>query len=167
MKVVNTKNVQIIMTENYKKLFKKNYRTNTKIASEVRQQVLNELILPTIEKGLSPVKGERMFQKYKDKNKYPRDLKPSNKPNLKLTGQMLKDYKVYPLDNEFGISMGIHKTASARSLLLAGVHNEGKNKHIPIRRFIPTKGDVYISRIDRAIRNIFAKIISMVIKSNQ
>lgn len=133
------------------------------------QKVIHSEILGVIDKGLSPVKGYRNFAKYKNPKKYPADLKQSNKPNLRLTGEMLSNYKAKAqVRNELSATLGIHDDASERSLLLAGVHNKG-TEHIAMRRFVPDQkaGETYTAKINAAIRRAFEYVLSRAIKSGR
>jgi hypothetical protein len=133
------------------------------------QNVIHSEILGVIDKGLSPVKGYRNFAKYKNPKRYPADRKPSNKPNLRLTGEMLANYKAKAqVRNELSATMGIHQDASERSQLLTKVHNDG-TKHIAMRRFIPKQsaGETYTAKINAAIRRAFEYVLSRAIKSGR
>jgi len=133
-------------------------------------KVIQADILPLIDKGLSPVAGQRTFTKYKNPKKYPGDLKPSNKPNLKLTGEMLSHYKAksYNFDGLSG-SMGIHRDASQRAKMLAGVHNSGDNKNVPMRPFIPKQGsgETYTAKITNSIRKAFRYVLGRALNNNK
>jgi hypothetical protein len=136
--------------------------------------VIKAEVLPLIGKGLSPVKGQRTFTKYKDPKKYPGDFnkgnKQSNKPNLYLTGEMLSNYKAKAY-NQGGLSgsMGIHRDASQRSKLLAGVHNNGENKNVPMRPFIPKQdqGESYTAKITSSIRKAFKYVLGRALNNNK
>lgn len=141
------------------------------------QKVIHSEILGVIDKGLSPVKGYRNFAKYKNPKKYPlgnqkaMDAKQfgANKPNLRLTGEMLANYKAKAqVRNELSATMGIHQDASERSQILTKVHNDG-TKHIAMRRFIPKQsaGETYTAKINAAIRRAFEYVLSRAIKSGR
>lgn len=140
---------------------------NDRLRDEL-QQVIDKNILPTIDRGLSPVKGWRMFRKYKDKDRYPGDLKQSNKPNLFLSGDMLSWYdatRVPGPGREF--YMGINPSAPREILVRAKANNEGTEGTgggIAARRFVPIDGESFTSEIVLAIRAAFAKVISEVLK---
>lgn len=137
------------------------------MASEM-QKIINSEIKPTIAKGISPVKGMRNFPKYKDKNKYPGDKKQSNKPNLNLTGEMLKEYKAKAHADH--VSVGIHSDASEFVQTKAKANNFGtKTKDgreaIPARPFVPVKQQFFNAKINIAIRDAFARVLWKVTKS--
>lgn len=125
--------------------------------------VIEQTILPTIDKGLSPVAGERMFAKYKNPKQYPGDRKQSNKPNLTLTGEMLSWYEAKSSPNEPNTAtMGIHKDAPDKVKMLADVHNNGTRSDIAMRPFIPKekKGERFTAKIERGIRAAFSYVLS-------
>jgi hypothetical protein len=93
--------------------------------ADLTQQIINNKILRLIDKGLSPVEGQRMFQKYKNPEKYPGDLKSQNKPNLALTGSMLSNYDARPTGQEMTISLGIHRDTNELDRIKAKANNEG------------------------------------------
>lgn len=136
------------------------------------QEVVDKQILPLIDKGLSPVQGARTLAKYADKKKYPGKKKQSNKPNLKLTGEMLSQYKAkgYGRGGSLSGTMGIHSDASQRARLLAGVHNYGvQSKNIAMRPFIPknSQGETFNAKITNAIRKAFRYVLGRALKNNK
>lgn len=80
------------------------------LAEDIRYTI-ESMIKPTIQKGISPVKGERTFAPYKDPKKYPGDKKASNRPNLTLSGEMLKHYEAKEDRSDFAVTIGIHSDA--------------------------------------------------------
>lgn len=139
-------------------------------------KVIQADILPLIDKGLSPVAQQRTFTKYKNPKKYPGDSKPSNKPNLRSAGKyadtehMLDHYKAkaYSTGGLSG-SMGIHRDASQRAKMLAGVHNSGDNKNVPMRPFIPKQasGESYTAKITNSIRKAFRYVLGRALNNNK
>lgn len=174
--IFNSKNVNITFLNRFSNLFQSS--SARELQNELNT-IIQTQILPTIDKGLSPVKGQRAFKKYKDPKKYPGDLKPSNKPNLNLTGKMLSDYKAYAQtrNNKLEASMGVHtnatfrsqKLAKFRSQMLAKVHNTGSNKYVPERPFIPrqSKAEDFNAKITASIRRAFATIIKRALKQGR
>lgn len=155
--------------------------------SDLSESVVNNLILRKIDKGLSPVNGVRAFQKYKDPKKYPGDQKPSNKPNLTLSGSMLSHYEARPGKEPMSLKIGIHADAPAKELVKARANNEGTQgkalnhipktalsrkaqgqakavtSGIPARPFVPKKDQTYTRDIILEIRKLFAYCLKQAI----
>lgn len=93
--------------------------------ADLTQRIIEDKIKKLIDKGLSPVAGERMFQKYKDPKKYPGDLKSPNKPNLRLSGDMLSNYQARATNDPMTITLGIHSDAPELERIKAKANNEG------------------------------------------
>lgn len=93
--------------------------------ADLTQKIVDGSIKRLIDKGLSPVAGQRMFQKYKNPEKYPGDLKSPNKPNLRLTGSLLSNYTARASTDALEITMGIHSDAPELDLIKAKANNEG------------------------------------------
>jgi hypothetical protein len=130
---------------------------------------VNQKILPTIDKGVSPVKGKRSFAKYKDKDKYPARKKQSNKPNLTLTGEMLSWYETKIDNKDFAVTVGIHSDApqdvkDKANANQFGTTNSKGEVAIAARPFVPRQGEVYNAQIMVAIRKAFATVISNAFK---
>jgi hypothetical protein len=66
-----------------------------------------------------------MYQKYKNPEKYPGDLKSSNKPNLRLSGSMLSNYQAKATGDQMAISLGIHQDVNEEDRIKAKANNEG------------------------------------------
>ncbi len=137
----------------------------------VNQEVVEDQIKTSIARGLSPVKGQGRFEKYKDKDKYPGKKKGSRPVNLFLSGDMLSWYKAELV--RLGVSIGIVKSAPKDIKVRARANNEGvvydgDNEDIehpfaiPPRRFIPLTGEEYNVTIMRKIKNIFADQIQKI-----
>ncbi len=132
--IFKSQQLTITLTERFKDIVKS--ASARELENEMRAIVHTE-ILPLIDKGLSPVKGFRNFQKYKNPKKYPGDSKPSNKPNLRSAGKfegqdhMLSHYKA-KTSSVGGLSttVGIHRDAPERAKMLAGVHNNGTQGNV-------------------------------------
>lgn len=128
------------------------------------QYEIDQKVLPTIDKGISPVKSKRSFAKYKDKNKYPAKKKQSNKPNLTLTGEMLSWYEAKIDREEFAITVGIHKDAPKEVMTKAvanqfGTTNSSGDVAIAARPFVPRRNETFNANITVAIRKAFATVI--------
>lgn len=170
MKKFISKYVEAEWRYNLKRQIQENFK-NERWANGVKRGVLPQ-ILGLIDRGISPVKGRRMFPKYKDPDKYPGGLKPSNKPNLKLENKMLKHYDVRPHQEMLTITLGIHADAPEEERIKAIANNEGtKNSKgevaIAARRFIPLKNESYSTSIMLEIRKIFATILSRAINKRR
>lgn len=155
-----TKWGEVTITQNFPDVFKK--VDGQKLERELNF-ILTREVLPTIDKGLSPVSKQRAFAKYKDPKKYPGKLKQNNKPNLTLTGEMLSYYEARVDKNDpLNATMGIHSDAPERDKMLANVHGKGTRKDIPRRAFIPDqkKGETFTAKITAAIRRAFGFVIS-------
>jgi hypothetical protein len=185
VKKYSGKNISVEWKFDLKQTLRDNF-SNKKWA-DLSRYVIDQMILTKIDKGLSPVQGERTFQKYKNPKKYPGHLKQNNKPNLKLTGQMLSHYDVKDSKNPMEISFGIHNTAPEKEQIKAKANNEGtqgtlvdelsksKNrklnaqvkaatKGIPSRPFVPRKGQSFTRDIILEVRKHFATILDIAIK---
>ena len=156
--------------------------------ADLSKYVVEQVILPKIERGVSPVNGERMFQKYKDPKSYPGNRKQNNKPNLALTGTMLSYYDAMPGESQMEIYLGMPDSTPKEEMVKAKANNSGtqsavvnaitsrsKNrklntkikaasKGIPARPFIPKKGQTYTRDIILAIRKYFAYCLDQAIK---
>ena len=133
------------------------------------QRVIETEIKPSIAKGISPVKGQRNFAKYKDPKKYPGDRKQSNKPNLKLSGDMLKEY-VARSSKQGEVTIGIPSDAPDDIKIRAnanqkGTMTKGGEVAIAARPFMIKDGEEFNSKISIAIRKAFVSVITKALKS--
>ena len=171
--IFKSQQLTITLTERFKDIVKS--ASARELENEMRAIVHTE-ILPLIDKGLSPVKGFRNFQKYKNPKKYPGDSKPSNKPNLRSAGKfegqdhMLSHYKA-KTSSVGGLSttVGIHRDAPERAKMLAGVHNAGTNPNVPVRRFVPmqSEAETFTAKINSAVRKAFRYVIGRALKQGK
>lgn len=138
-----------------------------RIARELQSPAVNrrvgELVVDEmrdgLSKGLSPVRGVRRFAPYKDREKYPADRKPARPVNLYLSGEMLAALE--PFIRGSRLYVGIRDTEQA---VKAKAHQEG-TKNMVARRFMPTAdGEEFNVTITRKIRNLYAEILSAIIK---
>lgn len=139
------------------------------MAAEVKK-VIESDVKPTIARGISPVRGERNFAKYKDKEKYPGDLKQSNKPNLNLTGAMLREYDARPAGKPLSVTMGVHRDApeDIRARAIGnnfGTKSKGGGEGIPARPMVPGEGQEWTSKISVALRDALATVVMKAFKS--
>ncbi len=130
---------------------------------DVVQSTIIPMIKDSIAKGLSPVEGKRMFDKYKDPKKYPAKMKQSNKPNLFLSGDMLAEYKSWASKDPMGVFVGIHDSTDEEIKIRALANNNG-TEHIPARRFIPWAGENFIRKITLETKKIFAEALGQALK---
>ena len=181
-KTFKTKNIEVTWNYDFKKEVQDNF-SNRQLTDLINRIVI-ENVKPKIDKGISPVHGVRNFEKYKDPKKYPGDIKPSNKPNLKLTGEMLYNYVAHEGKEIMSATVGIHKqdaspevmirakannfgTQSSKSKAAKAVAKNTKDKQlktaakslikgIPARPFVPQKGESFTRDIILEIRKAFA-----------
>lgn len=116
-----------------------------------------------ISQGLSPVRGEKRFEKYKNKEKYPGKKKPATPVNLELTGDMLKGYG-YRRGKNNAVEIGMVSPTGNRDKV-ARYHNEGTPK-MAARPITPQKGQEYAVSIMQAIRDIFDTRLSKMIRQS-
>lgn len=105
----------------------------------------------------SPVEGYGKFtaltsEQYKKKKKAEVG---TTKPNLELSGEMLDEVQFE--DTKEGIKIGVFGDAALRA---DGHNNLSGRSKLPTRRFIPDKGEVYNSRINREVERIISDAIS-------
>ena len=186
MKKYTDKNISVTWAFDLSKTLRDNF-SNKQWAS-LTQYVVDQMILTKIDKGLSPVNGERMFQKYKNPKQYPGALKQNNKPNLALTGNMLSYYNAREGKEPMEVIVGIPKDAPQKEITKAIANNQGtqsllankvtsntKNrklksqvkastKGIPARPFIPLKGQSFTRDIILEVRKYFAYCLDIAIK---
>ena len=94
------------------------------------------------------------------RNKYP--SKTITPVNLYLSGEFLNSltHRALKAGSEIG-----HIKANARTRNLFETHNEGLNKNVPQRRYLPTKrGEKFVVSIMRLIKNLYAANIKAILK---
>ena len=136
------------------------------VRSESSNKRVGELIVTEMRKsmgaGLSPVRGEGRFVGYKDRKKYPGDLKAARPVNLHLTGDMWNALTYWSVSGRLVICFQDRDEAKK-----AQSHNQG-TRHIPRRHFMPTEnGEELNVTITRAVRNLYAEILSDIIRKNR
>lgn len=124
--------------------------TDDKLASDFRE-VVNDKIKGMISRGISPVEGKGNFPKYKNPKKYPGDLKPSNKPNLYLEGDLMGALTAWLRGDR--IYVGIEDSEQEGK---ADANNRGL-RGIPARRFIPLRGERFAQTVMLAFRQAVKK----------
>lgn len=130
--------------------------------TEAVHKLIGELITDqmraSLEAGISPVKGVRRFEKYKNPKKYPGKLKSKLPVNLKLEGDMYNALTYW--SSRGRLVIGFKDKDEAEK---AKAHNEGIG--VPQRRFMPTDdGEELNVSITRAVRNLYAEIVSGIIR---
>ena len=139
--------------------------------------VIDKEILPALEKGLSPVAGQRVLQRYSEgyKNairsgRYSEYSKNPSPATLKLSGDMLGFYQAHVDQVKPNTAtMGIHKKDADKEILeIVGYHQKGTDK-MPARPFIPDedKNQRFTAKIERAIRAAFSFVISKALDDNK
>lgn len=118
-----------------------------------------------ISRGISPVRGERKFKQYKDKEKYPGipNRGPNRYPqksatpvNLNLSGEML-DQALGHRANNNSVRVGDVRDSGDVSIRFR-VHNTGERSDIPRRKFVPyERGDRFLVSIEEKIRGVIEK----------
>lgn len=149
-----------------------NLRSINKSAhGDIAKSVVDEM-KRMILSGISPVKGVRRFVQYaavrnknqKDypfsvKNKFPQ--KSKTPVNLTLSGQFLDtlSYKA----NDKGSTIG-HIDPSRRTRDLFESHNDGLNKRVPQRKYLPNiRGEEYSVSIMRLIKKLYSDTIKKIL----
>lgn len=118
-----------------------------------------------IAEGQSPVRGHGRFERYKDRHKYPGDLKPHRPVNLNLTGEMLEGL-TFRQKSSSVLEVGFIKGSSERKKI-AEYHTSG-TEHMAMRRVIPQEGEEWAVKIMRKLRDLYSKRLTQLIrKSNQ
>ena len=172
--IFKSQSLQIDAIQRFSQLIK---TASTRELENELTAIIHSEILPLIDKGLSPVKKARNFKRYsqgyRDAIKRTKGLgknKQQSPVNLRLSGEMLAEYKAKAKqEKSLTATMGIHSDASPRSKLLAGVHNNGENKFVPMRPFIPKQkeGETYTAKINAAIRRAFGYVLGRAINKGR
>lgn len=123
-----------------------------------------EEALENISQGLSPVRGYGRFEAYKDRKKYPGDLKPARPVNLWLSGAMLKAYWYRLGRQKDSIEVGMVR-GSASDIEKAQHHQDG-TEHMAQRKIVPGEGEEWSVSIMRAIREVYSKRLSDLIRQS-
>jgi phage gpG-like protein len=124
------------------------------LGRELGPAVIKEL-KDFVSKGVSPIEGERRFERYKDPTTYPGGEKNRVPVNLKLTGEMLNSITWKPIEGGVLIEAKDPK---------AIYHHTG-TANMAARPFIPMMpGQTFNQSITRTIRAIYNKAISAIIK---
>lgn len=115
-----------------------------------------------LERGISPVRGNRNFERYSQsyqnaiRKGWLEKSKKVRPVNLYLSGDMLREFK-HRIRSDRRLEIGIWDPKMAKRAIY---HNNG-TKHIPRRRFIPVDRDEKLAvTIDRALFNAIQDIIN-------
>lgn len=120
-------------------------------------KTVTEEALEMISEGSSPARGEGRFERYKDRKKYPGDLKPARPVNLHLTGSMLSGYG-FKIKDRNTVEVGMVR-GSSRDKEIAGYHQDG-TEHMAARPIVPREGEEWAVSIMRSIRDLYGKRLS-------
>ncbi len=123
-------------------------------AEEVGSAVVSEA-RELIAAGISPVRGEGRFERYKDRKKYPGKLKDARPVNLYLSGEMLDDGFGFRQKGEKSIEVGMVKGSEERKKI-ASYHMDG-TPTMAARPFVPQEGQEWAVSIMRKIADLFQK----------
>lgn len=110
--------------------------------------------------GQSPVRGYGRYERYKDRTKYPGDLKEARPVNLYLSGRMLAGYN-YRVKRDGVVEVGM-VGGSARDKEIAQYHQDGTSV-MAQRKIVPGDGEDWSVRIMRTIRDLYGKRLAKVI----
>lgn len=95
------------------------------------------------------------------KKKYPdKQLRPIN---LKLSGDFLDTIR-HDATNKKAIIGHIGVSKGSKVDLMFQSHNEGLNKHVPMRKYLPNgPGENFVVSIQRAIKDIYMKTLKSIL----
>lgn len=125
-------------------------------ASEAREAVKEfvlEKVKEYVDKGVSPVDGEKwagLSPKYK---KLKRGAIGSSKADLQLTGEMLEALDIRVKGNKLTILVNDNSQAGKSD----GHNNHSGKSELPLRRFIPEEGEGFVSEIEDGIDEIISE----------
>lgn len=143
---------------------KKDIANFKKKGKSALKDVYKKEIVESIERGVSPVKGQGRFQQYSESYKdaisagrYSRFAKRKRPVNLKLSGDLLKSIFVKVTNK--GLLIGFDNK-------LADIHNNrGAGKSKAVRRMLPTKeGEEFSRSITIRAREVLNRIAANIFK---
>ena len=139
---------------------------NAELMSEINSKFIPEY-KNSIQKGLSPVQGFGRFKEYATSYKSQllnKGIKAIRPISLYLTGEMQDEISTHKVDGNT-VQIGISNGASEFVKTKAKAHNLGvSEKNIPVRRFIPQKGEELIITLQRKLRDIYARHLAKILK---
>jgi len=136
--------------------------TTDAVAREIGESVREEA-RSLISRGQSPVRGERRFAQYKNRETYPGKLKPAVPVNLELSGDMLNSLAFQRRGDtvDFGFLAGTPRDVMAR----AQAHQEGTDK-MAARPMIPAAGQEWAVSIVRKLKDVYSRRLQDIIKKS-
>lgn len=141
---------------------------NAATANRIGEAVTKE-VRDQISKGISPIKGNGRFPRYKNPKRYPGDKKPRTPVNLNLSGAFMDSltYKVYDARTGKGTEIfynGEDSNGVSNQDKEQG-HRDGANGQ-PKRPTLPSKsrGETFSARLIRIVRDIYNEAISSIVK---
>ncbi len=156
------------ITKLLKEAQKRRFTRLSESAKRAQSANLKKLVARQRSAAMSQAKAQadrikNRFYPYSAMKKYPdKKVKPVN---LYLDGSFLDTLTHAPRPN--GIEFG-HLFPDAKTKDLFEAHNEGLNKYVPQRKYLPNKkGELFIVSIMRAIRNVYSQRIKSIINSNR
>lgn len=130
--------------------------------------VIKDSVLPTLEKGLSPVAGQRVLKRYSEgyKNaiksgRYSQYSKNPTPATLKLSGEMLSYYEARAKEEPNAATMGIHPDGTPEDVYKIARYHQNGTDNMPARPFIPKEGkERFTAKIEQGIRAAFSYVLS-------
>lgn len=150
--------------------FKINYligpEFNAAFHKELGDVIVSE-IQNDLDKGNSPVRGERRLERYKNPEKYPGDRKGTRPVNLSLTGEMRRYIRSEVVPGRAAVNVGLLNAppdVQARAI----AHLKG-TPHMAQRKFLPwEEGDELTVRIRRRLISIYQeRLARLIAKGNE
>lgn len=129
-------------------------------ADEIGQEVVREM-KDQISKGISPIKGNGRFPRYKNPDKYPKRKKPNTPVNLYLGGEFQDSLTHESKQSKSGYKTEIFYEGSDQDDKESG-HREGVHGQ-PKRPTIPQGTEDFSERIRRVFSKIYRDRINSII----
>ena len=152
----------VIISKRLKELLRDAVKPIDKATATSAAEATIDAMKATIARGVSPIRGNGRFPKYKDPKKYPGKLKPKTPVNLHLTGDMLDALTFKAVPDSAGYAAEIFYKGKQELKELG--HRDGANDQ-PKRPTLPV-GDKesFTKQIKDRYVKIFADRIFDVIK---
>ncbi len=126
----------------------------------------HEKVQGMLDQGISPVRGQRRLERYKNPESYPGNKKPKRPVNLSLSGQM-RSHMDYKQKDAQTIEYGFLSGTPNEILELAGYHQDG-TPNMAARPLVPTKAEEWAVSIVRTLKEIYSlRLDSIIKKSNR
>ena len=129
-------------------------------AEEVGRMTILEM-KKMITVGLSPIRGNKRFPRYKNPAKYPKNKKPRTPVNLTLTGDFLRALTYDTRPSTSGYATEIYY--AGREDVKEQGHREGANGQ-PERPTVPMGKEEFAVRIERVYARIYRDRIREILK---